>query len=223
MAVEVEQRQDIRVIRMARPPVNAINLQYVLDLGEAVRAAADDPDCRGVVLTGLPGVFSAGFDIKEAARMSSSEMDDMYREINRMVLALYGLAKPLVTAVSGHAFGGGLILALTGDLRLAAAVEDGKIGLTEAAAGVRFPAGPLAIVRAELSPEVARYLILGSEPHPLDAPVAARLFDETVDAGALLERGVEIARTLAGHPQYGAVKRQLRGPVIERLECIVRE
>lgn len=223
MTVEVQQREGIRLIRMARRPVNAINRQFVLDLAEAARAAGSEPDCRAVVLTGLPGAFSAGFDIKEAARMSASEMDAMFRDINRMVLALYSLAKPLVTAVSGHALGGGLVLALTGDLRVAAAGNDFKIGLTEAAAGVHFPAGPLAIVRDELSPELARYLILGSEPHAIESPVAARLFDEIVAAETLEERSLEIAATLAGYAKFGQVKRQLRGPTMDRLARIAEE
>lgn len=219
MTIEVEEQDGLRLIRLVRPPVNAITQRLVVDLTNAAHAAENDRGCRSVVLTGLPGAFSAGFDLKEAAAMTAAGEEALFRDINRLVLALYRLSKPLVAAVSGHAFGGGLILALTADLRYAAR-GDHRIGLTEAAAGVRFPAGLLAVLRAEAGPETVRPLVLGSEPEPIESPLAARLFDRYVEPGALLDQSMTAARRLAGHRTHGQVKRQLRAPILERLERI---
>lgn len=222
MAIEVEEQGELRIIRLSRPPVNAISRRLVRDLTAAADAMEAEPACAGVVLTGLPGAFSAGFDLKEAAAMTAGDREGLFRDINRLVLVLYRLSKPLVAAVSGHAFGGGLILAMTGDLRYAVR-GDFRIGLTEAAAGVRFPAGLLAVLRAEAGPETVRPLVLGSEPEPIDSPLAARLFDRYLDPPALVEESLAAAGRLAAHPTHGEVKRQLRAPTIDRLEQIAAQ
>lgn len=222
MTIEVEEAGELRVIRLARPPVNAISRQLVHDLTVTADALDAEPACAGIVLTGLPGAFSAGFDLKEAAAMTADEREGLFREINRLVLALYRLSKPLVAAVGGHAFGGGLILAMTADLRYAAR-GDFRIGLTEAAAGVRFPAGLLAALCVEAGPETVRPLVLGSEPEPIDSPLAARVFDRYLDPVTLVEESLVAAGRMAAHPSHGEVKRQLRASAIERLERIAAQ
>src|SRR5262245_9782121 len=149
--VECEDRQGVRILRLSRPPVNALNLELALAAEEAVGGLSADAGCAGLVLTGLPGVFSAGIDTREVPAYDAQKRAAMLRTVNRTILALYGLAKPAVAAVSGHALGGAFVLMLACDFRLAARGAF-RLGLTEAGAGIPFPAGPLAVVRAELGP-----------------------------------------------------------------------
>ena len=69
----------------------------------------------------------------------------MVMGVNRLVAAWSAIERPLVCAVTGHAIAGGLVLALCGDYRVGA--TEGKLGLTEVAVGVPFPAGAMAVVR----------------------------------------------------------------------------
>ena len=157
--IDVTAHERVAILRLARPPVNAINLELVQTLGAAIEREAAASESRALVLTGLPGVFSAGIDTREVPGYDSSVRAAMLRAINRAVLALYGCPKPTVAAVSGYALGGGLVLALACDVRLAAQ-GDFRLGLTEVEAGIPFPAGPLAVVQAELPADRARVLAL---------------------------------------------------------------
>lgn len=218
--IEIEELDAVRLIALRRPPVNALNLQLVEALGETVQAARDDRACKALVLTGLDGMFSAGIDTREVPAYDPATRSSMLRSINRMILGLYSLPKPVIAAVSGHALGGAFVIMLAADLRLAAAGEF-RLGLTEAAAGVPFPAGPLAVVQAELSPEHARWLALGSQPASPQALVERGILDRIVDPGSLVSEAVNEARRLAAMPAYGRVKQQLRASGCERLRRIV--
>jgi enoyl-CoA hydratase len=143
--VEVEDRDGVRVLRLCRPPVNALNLELAQAAHRAVAEAGADARCTGVVLTGLPRVFSAGIDTREVPAYDTEKRAAMLRTVNRTVLALYALAKPVVGAISGHALGGAFVLMLACDVRLVARGPF-KLGLTEAGAGIPFPAGPLEVV-----------------------------------------------------------------------------
>ena len=175
--------------------------------------AADEP--AAVVLTGREGFFSAGADLKLAPTLDAEAQAGMVDGINRMAAGWYGLPRPVVCAVNGHAIAGGMVLALCGDHRVGG--PDGRFGLTEVRAGIPYPAAAIAVVRAELSPPVARELVLRGEL--LDAQGALRrgLLDELVEQDAVLERALAVAAELAALPAktYAFVKAQLRAPVIE--------
>ena len=218
--IETEDRGPVRVIALHRPPVNALNLPLAEALNRAARGARDDADCKALVLTGAPGVFSAGIDTREVPAYDAATRSAMLRTINRTISELYALPKPVVAAVSGHALGGALVLVLACDFRLAARGEF-RLGLTESAAGIPFPAGPLAVVRAELSPESARLLALTSLVAGPEAPVLRGVIDRVVDPPALLGEAVQEANRLAALPAYGRVKEQLRAATCEQLRRIV--
>ena len=218
--VEADERDGIRVLRLRRPPVNALNLELAQAAHRAVAAAAADPQCTGVVLTGLPGVFSAGIDVREVPAYDAEQRAAMLRTVNRTILSLYSTAKPVVAAISGHALGGAFVLMLACDVRLVARGPF-KLGLTEAEAGIPFPAGPLAVVRAELAPSQLRTLALGSLSAGPESDAFAGVIDRVVDAAALLDAALAEARRLRAMPAYGRVKQQLRGATIEQLARIV--
>ena len=220
--VEHENRDGVHVLCLCRPPVNAFDRHLVMSFLEALRAARADPECAAIVITGIPGIFCAGIDIRETPAYSRLERADMLRTINRMCCQLYGMPKPVVAAISGHALGGGLVIALACDLRLAARGAF-RLGLTEAEAGIPFPAGPLAIVHGELSPHVVRDLTLRARTAAPDDPAMANIIDRVVDPDALLDEAVREARALAALPGYREIKAQVRAPVIERLRHIVKE
>jgi enoyl-CoA hydratase len=218
--VEIEDRGEVRLIRLSRPPVNALNLELAQAVHRAAGEAAEDGRCKGVVLTGLPGVFSAGIDTREVPAYDPEKRAAMLRTINRTILSLYGLSKPVVAAISGHALGGAFVLMLACDVRLVARGPF-ELGLTEAGAGIPFPAGPLAVVRAELTPAQIRVLALGSLSASPDSELFSGIVDRVVEASDLLEAAIAENRRLSALAAYGRVKRQLRAATIERLVRIV--
>lgn len=219
-AVTVTERDAVTLIRLDRPPVNAIDLPT---LG-ALAAAIDQACARGLplVLTGRDGAFSAGIDVKEAMGYAPEQRAAMVTGVNRLCLVTYRAAVPVVAALSGHAIGGGLVLALCCDHRVGAARRS-TYALPEARAGVPFPAGAMAVVRAELSPATARRLALGDQGYGPEEALSAGILDELAPPEAVVDRAVEAARRLGALPAgtFRLVKHQLRAAALAELEAAV--
>ena len=95
-----------------------MNVELLDELVTAVRGLESDPPAA-LVLSGREGVFSAGVDLKAVPGYDSEEQLAMVDGINEMAIGVYGLACPVVGAITGHAIAGGLVLALCTDLRVA--------------------------------------------------------------------------------------------------------
>jgi enoyl-CoA hydratase len=212
--VSIAARGDIALVTADRPPANAMDPGLLADvLAAAERLAASEP--AAVVLTGRPGFFSAGADLKLVPTLDAEGQRAMVDGINRMCIAWYGFPRPVVCAVNGHAIAGGLVLALCGDYRIAA--TEGRYGLTELRAGVPYPTMALDVVAAELAAPAARRLVLRADL--VDAADLRELgaFDEVVPPDDVVDRALAVAEDLAGLPAgaYAATKRRLRAGVLE--------
>ncbi len=209
----------VTIVRLARPPVNALDLELVREIDGAV-AGAVDSRARALVLTGAGRCFSAGIDTKVLPGYDADTRRAAGEAIDAMVATICSAPLPVIAAINGHAFGGGLVIALACDVRVAAR-GDYRLALNEVAAGVPFPPGPLAVVRGDLDPSVVRDLCLtGRAVEPAEA-LSMRVIDELVEPDELLGRASERACELAAFPAYAVVKGQTRGPLIAELEQIV--
>jgi enoyl-CoA hydratase len=218
----IERRDGIAVVRMDRPPANALDRELGAELIEAAEELRGSQP-PAVVLCGTGKFFSAGLDLKVVPTLGPSEQREMVMGVSQLASAWCAIPRPVVCAVTGHAIAGGLVLALCGDYRVGA--SEGKLGLTEARAGVPYPAGAMAVVRSELPPPAARVLVLGAAL--IDPPRALELglLDELAPPAEVLPRALAVAGELAALPAetFATVKRQLRGELVAELERIVAE
>jgi enoyl-CoA hydratase/carnithine racemase len=135
--VEAQDRDGARHVVLNRPEKrNAMNGELVQALGVALKAAANDPDVRCVVIRGEGPMFSSGMDFSDLVGLS--EAPENLRAFRNEILAIWNLAeemaKPTVCAIHGGAIGGALELALACDLRVAA--QDALLGLPETRVGL---------------------------------------------------------------------------------------
>ncbi len=195
------------------PPVNALALEQIEAITEAV---ATVPPAQPLLLAGAGAAFSAGVDTKAFARYDGAGRAALVRAISRMTAALLGHPAPLVAAVNGHALGGGFVLMLCADYRLACRDETVTLGLTEARAGVPFPAGPLAILDSELTADLRRSLTLSSRTIGVEEALRAGILDEAHDAESLMGAARRRCLELAAQPAFAIVKQQVRGALIAR-------
>jgi len=220
MTVTTSTIDDTRLITIERPPVNALDLDAILALEHAFAAAAQDAPRNGVVLTGGGQVFTAGVDTRAFASYESDQRHAMVLAITRMVARLLAIPSPAVAAVNGHALGGGFVLMLACDYRIAADIETTTLGMTEAQAGIPFPAGPLEVMRHELAPEMLRRLTLTSAVLSPRELLQARILDAVCALEDLKASSIASARSLAAQPGFRAVKRQIRGALAERAAAL---
>lgn len=212
--LEISNRDGVTVFCLDTPPVNAMGLEELAAVTEAAKSV-DTP----LVLTGRGKAFSAGVDTKRLATYDADQRSRFIHGITVMALSLLEVTHPVVSAINGHALGGGLVLALAGDYRLAADNDAIKLGLTEAQAGVPFPAGALEVIRAEIEPAVLRYLTLSSSTIGVARACEAQLVDELCAPTDLLETAIARARQLSAQPAFGGVKHQIRGALIDRVRA----
>jgi enoyl-CoA hydratase len=217
MTVIASKIDETLLITIDRPPVNALDLDAIAALERAFAAATGDVPRDGVVLTGGGQVFSAGVDTRAFANYSRDQRHAMVRAITRMVARLIAIPAPVVAAINGHALGGGFVLMLACDYRIAVDNEAAKLGMTEAQAGIPFPAGPLEVMRHELSPELLRRLTLTSAVLNTRELLEARVLDSLCAVEDLKLRSITLAKSLAAQPGFRAVKRQIRGGLVERV------
>jgi enoyl-CoA hydratase len=220
MTVATSTIDETLLLTIDRPPVNALDLDAITALDRVFAAAAREVPRGGVVLTGRGQVFSAGVDTRAFASYSREQRQATARAITQMVARLLAIPVPVVAAVNGHALGGGFVLMLGCDYRIAADVEAAKLGMTEAQAGIPFPAGPLEIIRHELSPELLRRLTLTSAVLRIRQLLDSSTIDELCAIDDLKSRSLAQAKSLAAQPAFRAVKQQIRGGLAQRLAAL---
>ncbi len=200
----------VRLLRIDRPPANAMNVELLEALAAEAGAADDDPGVRALVVAGTGKFFSAGLDLKEIASGARGSLatlgsggDGVYR--------LWRVGKPTLAMVGGHALAGGAILMLACDFRVAARGSF-KIGVTETALGLPLPEGAFQIARHALAGRDARRILLEAESYDPEGACAAGLVDELVAPEALEARCLELAARLGRHPSaaYGYQKYKLQ-------------
>lgn len=174
---------------------NALGRQLMEELRQALAALRFDPSVRVVVLHSLvPGVFCAGADLKERAAMAPTEVAAFVHGLRAAFTELEDLPVPVIAALEGAAFGGGLELALAADLRVAGA--EAKLGLVETSLAIIPGAGGTQRLPRLIGRSRAKELIFTARR--IDAAEAGRLglVDRVVPAGGALDAALDLAREI---------------------------
>ena len=194
----VADRDAVRVITVHRPEkLNALNAATLDALHAAFNAAATDDSVRVVVLTGSgPKAFVAGADIAEMTTLSPVQARDFSLRGQRMMRAVEMLPKPVIAMVNGFALGGGLELAMSCHLRIAA--DTAKVGQPEINLGlVPGFGGSQRLLRLAGRAATLELCLLGA---PIDAARAQQLgiVNRVVPAAELEGETMKLAAQLAG-------------------------
>ncbi len=136
--INISKKEDYAIIEMSRAKVNAINFQMVNEIRESFKMLQEDPEVKGVILTGLPGVFSAGLDLIELYDYDEEKTLEFFKAFGMMHIEMVKFPKPFICAVTGHSPAGGTVLAITADYRIMAEGEKFTLGLNEVAVNVQI-------------------------------------------------------------------------------------
>ena len=184
--IEHSQHQGIHELRLARPPVNALDPQLCRQLREAVVAAVAD-GAQGIVLSGGPGAFSAGLDVPHLLGLDAPALREAWAGFIDAARALAQSPVPVVAALNGHAPAGGCVLALCCDYRVMAA-GDYRIGLNETQVGLVAPEGIQRLLRRVVGPHRAERLQVAGAMIDAQQALAIGLVDELAPIADVPER-----------------------------------
>ncbi len=123
-------------LRLNRPPVNALDIELLDDLLDAL-AGAVESGARGIVLSGQPGMFSAGLDIVRAIELDAHGMRGLCSVFFGVLQQVASSPVPVAAALTGYTAAGGAVIANLADYRVLAAGE-GRIGFNESAGQSRL-------------------------------------------------------------------------------------
>jgi enoyl-CoA hydratase/carnithine racemase len=223
--IRLETRGPLAVLRLDKPRGNAIDPPLVEALADAARTLGADPEVRGVLLASAhPKVFCPGLDLVGLIEFDRPAMERFMLRFAEAVWALYGLPKPVVAAVGGHAVAGGCILALTADYRV---LKRGgaQMGLNEVRIGVPLPWSVSVLLRTAVPPSsLAQVALLGRNFADEDAR-AVGLADELADGDGFEERCLERLREYADKDAlaFGTTKTYLRADALRSMRAHEQE
>ncbi|MEV0946178.1 enoyl-CoA hydratase-related protein [Rhodococcus sp. NPDC049939] len=176
--VTLEVSEGIGTIRLARPPMNALNRQVQQELRAAVREATVNSDVKAVIVYGGEKVFAAGADVKEMSEMDFGQMTDVIGDLQSDLGAVSEIPKPTVAAITGYALGGGLEVALSADRRIAG--DNAKLGVPEILLGIIPGGGGTQRLARLIGPSKAKDLVFTGRFVGAEEALAIGLIDEIV-------------------------------------------
>jgi len=198
--VRLEVEAGIGTIRIARPPMNALNIEVQEGLRAAAAEASERRDVNAVIVYGGEKVFAAGADIKEMQTMSYTDMVERSGALQSAFTAVARIPKPTVAAVTGYALGGGCELALACDFRVVG--DNARLGQPEILLGLIPGAGGTQRLARLVGPARAKELIFSGRFVAADEALRIGLVDEVVDASDVLAAARRRVEPYVGGPAF---------------------
>jgi 3-hydroxyacyl-CoA dehydrogenase len=194
--VQLARDKDVAIITINNPPVNALSPGVAQGIAQAIEQVSKDDATKAVVLIGGGRTFVAGADIKEFGKITSGKTQ-RGAGLLPLLLQIEDVRKPVVVAIHGSAFGGGLELAMAGHYRVAAL--NAQLGQPEVKLGIIPGAG--GTQRLPRLVGVAKAVEMCAEGNPITAQEALKLglVDHLIE-GDLLPGAIAFSRDIAAKP-----------------------
>jgi 3-hydroxyacyl-CoA dehydrogenase len=193
--VRLTRHDDIAVITIDNPPVNALSPGVPEGIQALLDEAAQDSHVRAVVVMGAGQTFIAGADIREFAKIVSGESPRL--SLYPFLLAIEDCPKPVVMAIHGAAFGGGLETAMAGHYRVIAL--GAQVGQPEVKLGLIPGAGGTQRLPRLVGVAKALEMCASGQSIPAREAVELGVADSLIE-GDLLEGAIAFARAVAANP-----------------------
>ena len=199
--IQLERGQAWLEITINRPEkLNSLREKTASEILEALESVEHDREIRAVILKGNDKAFCTGIDTSEF-QVGPNEYFDFYRrrkrsrKVNQLFREVPEFTKPIITAVEGFALGGGLELALVGDLIVAGA--NAKFGLPELKLGLMPGGGGTQTLPRLIGKPLAKELMWTGRRITAAEAREYRLVNHVTEAGKALDKARELARSIA--------------------------
>jgi enoyl-CoA hydratase/carnithine racemase len=193
-------REHIVLVTLNRPEVaNAMNTQMGLDLLEVFDGFCAAPNKqRCIVVTGAGAkAFCAGGDLKQRNGMTDEQWQDQHLIFERMIRAMVGCPVPIIAAVNGAAYAGGMEISLCADFIYAA--EHARFALTEVTLGIMPGAGGTQNLPRAVGGRRAKEILLTGRPFSVQQACEWGMVNRICKAETLIAEALDTAATIAGN------------------------
>lgn len=186
------------IVRIDRPPVNAIDARLVAGLVSCCEELDAAADLRAAVVYGGEKTFSAGADLKEMADGDGLDVQERVRALQRAIGRLEAVRVVTIAAITGYALGGGLEIAMGCDFRFAA--SRARVGQPEIVVGLMPGAGGTQRLPRLVGIARAKRMVYTGEFVDASTALQWGLVDEVADGEDVLDRALETAARYAAGP-----------------------
>lgn len=180
---------NVRELRLEQPPVNALRLESLRALREAVEAAPGN-GIPSLLVSGIPGYFCAGLDVRHQIEQGQRAADAVFHELFTLLRAVGTSPIPIAAAITGHCTGGGALIAIYCDYRVMAE-GDFKIGLPEVRLGLPIPPVVYTALSRLVGPRMAERLCVEGKL------ISPQIAEDTGLVDALVGSPAVVTTTLA--------------------------
>lgn len=218
--LQITKEEGYAIVKLHRGSANPINLQMMEELHQFFSAAAIDDEIGGVILTGNPGIFTAGLDVVELYGLDREGSYRFWKTFVDLATHLAAFPKPLIAAIPGHSPAGGCIFACCADYRLMLEGEQFRIGLNEIPVGIVVPERILHLYGFWVGTRNAyQFLMEGKLLSPNEA-TAAGLIDELCSADTLMPKAIAQLKKYLRLPQktWQMSKQKLRQGLLKAMD-----
>ncbi|MGE8080886.1 enoyl-CoA hydratase [Peribacillus loiseleuriae] len=191
------QENFVTVVTLNRPATaNALSVKLLKEFNHALETVTTDPTVRCIIITGTGNkVFCAGADLKERMEMDEVQVRRTVELIRNTMDTVQNLPVPVIAAINGAAFGGGLELALACDIRLASTTA--KMGLTETSLGIIPGAGGTQRLPRIVGVSFAKELIFTARKIDAEEALKLGILNKITEADQLMNKALELAAEIS--------------------------
>jgi Delta3-Delta2-enoyl-CoA isomerase len=188
----------VRELHLNRPPANALSPDFIRTIQKAVEGAPN-AGCRALVLSGIPGMFSAGLDVPLWLALDRAGLAQAWHDFYSLMRSLACSSIPVAAAITGHGPAGGTVLALFCDWR-GMAEGNWKMGFNEVQVGIPLPPVIFSALKRQVGARQAERLGVGGLVISSEEAAGLGLVDELLPLEQVAKRAVEWCESLLKLP-----------------------
>lgn len=206
-------------ILLDRGKSNAMDIDLINELIEAIDIAREDPAIEGLILSGKEGFFSSGLDLIALYQYNEEEMILFWNRFMLLIFKLVSFPKPAVSAITGHSPAGGCVLAICCDYRVMAEGEY-ILGLNEVPVGIVVPESIFTLYSFWLGKGPAYRALITGKLFKSEEALAVGLVDEVVPFNRIQNAALRRIKSLTQFERtsWQMTKLNLRAELIRAFE-----
>ena len=218
----LSQEDEISIITLDDGKANVFSEEMTQAINDCLDKVPTDSG--SLIITGRPGMFSAGFDLKVIASGDVPKIKKMSLSGFKLLSRIFSFPRPIVAACSGHGIALGTFLLCCCDYRIGIKGEF-LLGANEMKTNMVIPTPILELIKFRISPSHKYRSILGAEMYQLDKAIDAGLMDQVEEAETLMDAAIEKAKDLAtmGHPSYTLTKALFIKDVADSIDNAIKD